>query len=212
MEESDKKLKIFQRLKHETLNRKDLSIKGSIDEPILPLVNIVNASPYYYTSSTCSGRITLIRKPTEKSGIKKGSDFLLTCHEHIKFDQLIDIYNSFISRQEDSSTLHDCLWLKFEPFIIHIQCFNLDRASKLLTTALAEGNRNSGITFGKHDKYMLAVRSTSSMEVPIYYGSEKILPDDYLRFLCDEANRRLTESTARLDRFQNSVEKLLKSA
>ena len=44
--------------KARALSQVDLSRKGSVDEPIAALVRYINALPAYYTTSSCSGRIT----------------------------------------------------------------------------------------------------------------------------------------------------------
>ena len=48
--------------------------------------------------------------------------------------------------------------LKFEPFILHVQCRNTEAAKRLHTISLEAGYRNSGITLGKSGKVTLAVR------------------------------------------------------
>lgn len=48
--------------------------------------------------------------------------------------------------------------LKFEPFILHVQCRDLDCAKRLLTISSDTGFRNSGFTFGKAGKVVLAIR------------------------------------------------------
>lgn len=200
-----KRFQQFNRFKHESLNKTDLSLKGSIDEPIRPLVDFINKQEHYYTTSTCSGRITLIEKPYANAGIKKGNNFHLSSHEQLEFTDFNHPIQSFVetSRTHDEDT---CLWLKFEPFIMHVQCFDLDRARTLLNIALATGCRNSGLTLGKPDKFMVAIRSTSSMEIPIHCGSRFKINFDYIRFLYEESNRRLAENKAKLDKFQSAIE------
>ena len=48
--------------------------------------------------------------------------------------------------------------LKFEPFILHVQCRDTEAAKRLHTISLEAGYRNSGITLGKSGKVTLAVR------------------------------------------------------
>lgn len=198
-----KKLKTFLQLKESTLNRGDLSLKGSIDELIRPLVNIINRNQYYYTTSTCSGRTTLIEKPHGQPGIKKGSNFLFNSHDFIDQGTFRTVIRDFVDNQDEDEAA--CLWLKFEPFIMHIQCFDLSRAQTLLNIALEKGCRNSGITLGKQGKFMVAIRSTSSMEVPIHCSSRFILDNDHINFLREECDRRLMENKLRLENLQEAV-------
>lgn len=199
-----KKLQTFQQLKDSCLRKDDLSLKGSIDELIRPLVNIINKNQYYYTTSTCSGRTTLIEKPYGQPGLKKGSNFLFSSHELIDKSTFDTVIRGFIENQNEVE--ENCLWLKFEPFIMHVQCYDLYKAQVLLNIALEKGCRNSGITLGKHEKFMVAVRSTSFMEIPIHCKSRFNLTSEYLNFLREECDRRLIENKTRLLSLQEAVE------
>ena len=52
----------FLKQKGIALDGKDLSRKGSIDEPILALVQYINKSEHYFTTSSCSGRILIFEQ------------------------------------------------------------------------------------------------------------------------------------------------------
>lgn len=204
------KLTIFQQQKQYTLNKKDLSLKGSIDEPIRNLVQIINDSPDYYTTSTCSGRVTLIEKPHDRPNSKNGNKFIQSCHLLDEVKDLKSVINAYLNEAIVSNKREDtCLWLKFEPFILHVQCLNLNRAQILLRVALSAGCRNSGLTLGKSDKFMVAVRSSSSMEVPLFCGSKFELSKSYLDFLCQESERRMIDNQDRLRKLESSFNESL---
>ena len=51
-------MELFHREKERVLRGKDdLSRKGSVDQPIIGLVDHINSLDQYYTTSSCSGRI-----------------------------------------------------------------------------------------------------------------------------------------------------------
>ncbi len=64
----------FEKEKKDCLSKIDKSKKGSIDKKIKELVDLINSLKDYYTTSSCSGRILLIKRP--KSGKKCDVDFL----------------------------------------------------------------------------------------------------------------------------------------
>lgn len=203
---TQKQLKQFSLAKQQCLSREDLSRKGSIDEPIRRLVELINSSQFYYTTSTCSGRISLIEKPHDNPAIKKGGNFLLNNHQEVQFNAFQDLVTQFRSGGDDKT----CLWLKFEPFIMHVQCFDLERARNLVGFAIQSGCRNSGMSIGKKEsKFLVAIRSTSSMEVPLHCGSRFLLDAHYLRFLSEECNRRLRENLAKLTEFTEGLKTAL---
>lgn len=201
---TDKQFHQFHKLKQQCLDKEDLSRKGSIDEPIRSLVTLINSNSFYYTTSTCSGRISLIEKPHDNPAIKKGGRFLLNCHDEFSFDHF---HGQIVTFKEENNTT-TCLWLKFEPFILHVQCYNLEKAHILLSAAIGQGCRNSGISLGKNEKYLVAVRSTSSMEVPLHCSNKFELDMNYLRFLHGECTRRLRENLTKLERFESEVKKI----
>ncbi|EDO43290.1 predicted protein [Nematostella vectensis] len=49
----------FMAQKQQTLSQADLSKKGSIDEPIVNLVDYINGLDAFFTTSSCSGRISV---------------------------------------------------------------------------------------------------------------------------------------------------------
>lgn len=56
------KINIFQQQKSTNLAKVDLSRKGSIDEPIVDLVHLINQHDQYFTTSSCSGRICVFEE------------------------------------------------------------------------------------------------------------------------------------------------------
>ena len=63
-----------------------------VDKGILPILNIINDSDLYYTSSSCYGRIVLLEIPN--IGNKKEAVFLGKWHRSISVDELISTSNN----------------------------------------------------------------------------------------------------------------------
>ncbi|KAK6644130.1 hypothetical protein RUM43_000397 [Polyplax serrata] len=175
----------FKNVKKQILQANDLSKKGSIDEPIRYLITFINELDDYVTTSSCSGRAILYTTSYgcevghKKS--KKDCKWLYLSHDSIDPDE-------FISKVDP--TVGDLLF-KFEPFILHIQCSQLEKAKQLHTIAVGAGFRESGLTVGKHGKIMLAIRSNLRLEVPLSQDSVMLVSDVYLKFLADQANEKL---------------------
>lgn len=49
----------FSSQKASALEKVDLSRKGSVDDAITPMVKLLNSTDEYYTTSSCSGRISM---------------------------------------------------------------------------------------------------------------------------------------------------------
>ena len=56
--------------KRTSLERADLSRKGAIDDAIVPLVEHINSQEMWYTTSSCSGRVTIYCQVRELGPVK----------------------------------------------------------------------------------------------------------------------------------------------
>ena len=157
----------------------DKSPQGFYDEDIIPLLNIINKK--YETTSSCSGRITLI------SGAKKGS---------VKW-----IYKTH--SKASAKKIYDCLQktspLRFfsEPLILHMKCFTQEKADEVLQMLQSNGFKKCGIISLKH--FVIEINDTGKMETIL----TKDLSYDYIKILVNEANKRLKNT-------KNNIKKLEK--
>lgn len=111
------------------------------------------------------------------------------------------------------SSFRDCQGsavFKFEPFVLHVQCKDLESGQLMLKTALISGFKNSGIVIGKKANVIVAVRSAQSLEVPLVHNGELMVSDQYIKFLVDVANKKMEENQIRIDRFFTNLHDLSK--
>ncbi len=186
---------LFDRQKALKLSKVDLSRKGSVDEPILEFLKRVNAHPDYVSTSSCSGRTVIYRNDESK---KQGCQWILVKHELLTADD--DVWSLLNNKGDDEAGV---ITLKFEPFILHVQCRDLDSAKRLMTLAVDTGFRNSGITIGKPGKIVLAIRSTQGLEVPLTDEDGRLLVDEtYVKFVTDQANLKFQINSGRFANFE----------
>ena len=177
--------------------KKDKSPKGCIDEPIRELVDIINASPYYTTLSSCSGRISLFHPNNETKKAKgEGSTWLFAHHSTITVETLSNALKT-------SSSVAGEVWFQMEPLLLHVASCTLKYGRWLLQLVLSLGFRESGMII-TDKKCMIAIRSHSlSMQVPIY--SSIHLPPAYLHQLVNEANQRFQSNHSKLLQLQSTL-------
>ncbi|ODM97431.1 tRNA wybutosine-synthesizing protein 3 [Orchesella cincta] len=151
----------------------DKSRKGSVDQRIWKLVNLINSQKdSFFTTSSCSGRIILYTwstgessegpadEGTERSkGLKKGCKWLLVSHDEVQPEKLLEAYFAYDGQMD--------LSFKMEPCILHVQCRLLSDARKLVHVATESGFRNSGMVIGKENRITVAIRSAMGLEVPL---------------------------------------------
>ncbi|XP_027729831.1 tRNA wybutosine-synthesizing protein 3 homolog isoform X2 [Vombatus ursinus] len=180
----------FQKWKAQSLSKADLSRKGSVDEDVVELVRLLNGREQFFTTSSCSGRILLLDGGIDGCEIQKQNcSWLLVTHRLCAKD---DVLSALKKARGDAV-------LKFEPFVLHVQCRQLQDAQVLHSAAVDSGFRNSGITVGKRGKTMLAVRSTHGLEVPLSSEGRLMVTEEYIDFLLKVANQKMEENKKRVD-------------
>ncbi|KAM4896254.1 tRNA wybutosine-synthesizing protein 3 homolog isoform 2-T2 [Sylvia borin] len=101
---------------------------------------------------------------------------------------------------------------KFEPFVLHVLCRELQDAQLLHSVAIDSGFRNSGITVGRGGKITMAVRSTHCLEVPLSHKGRLMVSEEYIEFLVHVANQKMEENIRRIERFHKGLELALEAA
>uniref|UniRef100_A0A3Q0QTD5 tRNA wybutosine-synthesizing protein 3 homolog n=1 Tax=Amphilophus citrinellus TaxID=61819 RepID=A0A3Q0QTD5_AMPCI len=188
---------LFIQWKKQCLNKLDLSKKGSVDEGIEHVVSLLNSCEEYFTTSSCSGRIILIDGVSQSSDVQKQNCvWLFVSHQKCTSDDLM-------------SALAGCCGdavLKFEPFVLHLQCRRLEDAQLMHFVSINSGFRNSGVTVGKTGKIIMAVRSTHGLEVPLSHDGKLLVQQEYIAFLTQVANQKMEENRRRIHRSEEEKE------
>ena len=188
--------KAFSNEKRQCLEKKDKSIKSSIDKPILKLVNLINSSDDYYTTSSCSGRIVLLEKKSDK---KQESKWLLICHGKTDIDRL---------KKALSLSKHD-VWFSFEPFILHVCCRDIDSARILLKSLNELGLKRSGI-MSLGNRILIEIIGDERLYTLVAKKGKVIAEESYLGILVDEANQKAQRNDQKIRKLEKVIAKVLK--
>ncbi|XP_073348296.1 tRNA wybutosine-synthesizing protein 3 homolog [Pagrus major] len=192
--------KTFLQWKRQCLNKLDLSKKASVDEHIEHVVSLLNSCEEYFTTSSCSGRIILIDGAPERSDVQKQNCvWLFVSHKKCNCDDVV----CAVARSSGDAVL------KFEPFVLHVQCRRLDDAQLLHSVAINSGFRNSGLTVSKTGKIITAVRCTHGLEVPLSHEGKLLVEHEYINFLTQIANQKMEENLRRIHRFYHNLQTAL---
>uniref|UniRef100_A0A3B3ZPL2 tRNA wybutosine-synthesizing protein 3 homolog n=1 Tax=Periophthalmus magnuspinnatus TaxID=409849 RepID=A0A3B3ZPL2_9GOBI len=185
----------FERWKRQSEQRMDQSKKGGVDEDIAGLVRLLNGTEQYFTTSSCSGRVILIDGVQSSDVQKQNCQWLFVSHQKCTTEQLA------VDRSSGDAVL------KFEPFVLHVQCRRLYDAQLLHSVAINSGFRNSGLTVGKTGKIISAIRSTHGLEVPLTHQGTLLVTPDYIHFLCQICNQKMEENLRRIHRYSVNRDK-----
>lgn len=170
---SAKKQDILKKLSRPDEDYEDASPKGSVDEAIRDLIDLINDTAGFVTTSSCSGRIAVYlegppRTPVDglnasdsskamvaRAGGKGGGRWLFSSHEKLDIDhqqaegevfQRLGFQPNMDISYPQTAERCQCVHFKFEPMILHILTDSVKEAQVALNAALAAGFRESGIS------------------------------------------------------------------
>ena len=186
------------------LTAEDFSRAGHVDERARPIVGLVNRHPSFFTTSSCAGRVSLFADPTTatRAAGMKGGEWVYVNHDPADADAIVAAVRRKLGEDEDGGEGMDpecTLVLRFEPFILSVEASTLEEGARLVAAARDAGYRESGIT-ASDKRFILAVRCSIRMEVPVVSCGERLVTDDALRRLVSIANDKHAANSSRAER------------
>ena len=170
--------------------------EGKADLDILPVLDIINSSDDYFTSSSCYGRIVLLELPV--IGDKKNAKFIGKWHRTINSDEVISSLEKTYKGQ---------LWLLAQSSIIHIGAKTNESADKLLKIAYSCGFKHSGFK-SLENRYIIEICSTERLDAPVGNDGKLFCNKDYLELLINISNDIMTKSASKLDKLDKALRKI----
>ncbi|OAA47090.1 tRNA wybutosine-synthesizing protein [Metarhizium rileyi] len=233
---TERKTRILQQLAVPEAEYTDLSPKGTVDRRIRHLIDEINSTDGFVTTSSCAGRVSIFlegrKTPTAADvddhavsqvagvgGKGAGGTWLYVSHDPVEGSR--DWLQELGLEKRDCSAAGQrrLIHFKFEPMILHLLTASLAHAQLLLRSALQAGFRESGaINLISSDSQttmpMVAIRSMGlGLESLIGYESAgrryPLVSASYLQTLMDIGNERFAENTKRIERFRRAFEEAL---
>ena len=172
----------FNQAKKAALAKPNDSSEEHWDEQIIPLCEAINEKPNFYTSSSCAGRLALLKIPM--MGKKEDAEWLLTSHEETSVNSVMQALENLPDNQ---------IVFRYEPFILHVGCRTLKDAEKLLNLVRDFGLKRCGmISLGENPT--VEITSTANISTLIADKGKVLLPDEYIKTLVEIANTLLTQN------------------
>lgn len=181
--------------KRNALTKLDKSKKGSVDQPIKKLINLINKKQNYYTSSSCSGRIILFSTP--EAGKKENLNWLFVSHKKTNFNEI----KKYIKPSKDQ------LWLRQESFILHICCKTIEDAKHLLEICKISGLKRAGIS-SLSKKIVIEIINTPNLNTMIGEKNRILINNDFLKSWLKEANRNMRKNLEKISLLEKNLKKL----
>ncbi|KAK9056395.1 hypothetical protein SSX86_027485 [Deinandra increscens subsp. villosa] len=188
----------------------DKSPKGDIDAPLIPLLKTINSHPSYFTTSSCSGRISILSTPTAatttaavKKKKAKGGNWVFITHEPADPFSLQNLI--FPIKNPTTTSSQEDLVFRFEPLIIAVECKDVLSAQKLVSLAISCGFRESGITNVNSKRVIVAIRCSIRLEVPLGDTHKIMVSKEYMNYLVGIANEKMEANRKRTDLFHDAL-------
>lgn len=184
----------FKQGKKNALKKLELAKKDDkVDSKIIPIIDFINRSDLFYTTSSCAGRLIVLQLPVV--GDKKNAVFLGKWHRKIKTNEVIDA----IDNAEKGE-----IWFLAQSSIIHIVCYTESAADKMLKLGVSCGFKNSGLK-ALRNKIIVEVCSTERMDVPLGIDKKIYCDNKYIDLIVDIGNEIIDKSDSKLNRFSKKV-------
>lgn len=143
----------WEKFKEEKIKKFEKAVEeGEADEEILDLVRLINKKEWYVTSSSCAGRI-LILEGTEKGEAKHYKKW----HHVPKIEEIKKAVDGYKGKK--------VLWLRVEPFILHIFCKTMEAAMEFMRRAKNAGVKRGGIQYSRNF-YFIEIQGTAGLNTP----------------------------------------------
>ncbi|WP_297420966.1 hypothetical protein [Thermococcus sp.] len=171
--------------------------EDKVDHDIIPLLERLNALDDYFTTSSCSGRISVMEMPY--FGDKVNSVWLGKWHREVTVEEVFEAIGKHRSGQ---------LWFLVRSPILHVAARTMDDAVKLLNFAIGLGFKYSNIKSVSHRKLLVEIRSTERMDVPLGEDGELWVSEEYIGRIVNLANAQVRRFKGKLKRLEEEIEKL----
>ena len=180
----------FNNSKKVFLEKKDKSNKQSWDNRIINLCNKINSKNDYFTTSSCSGRIVLLKDEKKK----KPGLFLFRTHKKITFSQLKkELQKASLEK------IKGIVLFKQEPCLLSVSSRNKESQLQLFNKARNNGWKKSGI-LSIDRKFLVELTSTENISFPVLNDGKILVDDNFLEIIVKKANDNLNSSWKKIDR------------
>ncbi|MEM4361013.1 MAG: hypothetical protein QXV83_02635 [Candidatus Anstonellaceae archaeon] len=164
---------------------------GEVDRKILPLLNLINQKNGLVSSSSCSGRILILKIKKSKKDAKK----LLVWHREISLGEFKSALRVLGNK--------NLFWLRVEPFILHILAKDIESAKKVLVAMKLAGIKRGGIVYISK-KITIEIMGHGQLIVPLY------LLKNYKQTI-KVINSLMKKNTIKLKKFEKSLQAVFNS-
>ncbi len=182
----------------ETL-RKAVSEK-KIDPLMISISRFVEKTTHFFTTSTCSGRITLM--DLNKDETKKENVFYRKWHSTAKFPEVWKAIESYDTNGN--------LWLRQDAFVYVIGTNTWENTKQIIRACQEAGVKRYGVHHFEDEKILMEIFGTQNMSIPLTTKGKLLVNKDAVKEWVKIANRKWKQNEAKRKQFEKALRKHLK--
>ena len=133
---------------------------------------------------------------------------LLSEEQQLSEEQLLSEEQQLSDNQQllpSSPDIHSSLWLRFEPFILHVCCRSLLAASALMAAARPSFKNVGLTTWNSDNKYVVAIWGDEGLDMPLTTPQGEALFHHQAEWLQQLVNERHERNWRKIERFVQGV-------
>lgn len=171
------------------------------------VTDCINNINYCYTTSSCAGRIIVVKSFVDAQLNKKFNiEWVYLTHDIKNVDEEVDIiWNSLEGIENQQSLLEGQeLWFKMEPPIVALRMRDIENTKALLDIFRTNGFKNSGIRSMNQDgSIALTLVDTHKIETLVgVHDQPMLLTKEYLKLMYQNAIHKLETSRSRIEKLR----------
>ncbi|MFN3527539.1 MAG: tRNA-wybutosine modification methyltransferase TYW3 [Candidatus Altarchaeaceae archaeon] len=176
--------------------------EGKVDNDIVEFLKKFNEKDFYYTTSSCAGRIMLLMD----LGSKKESEFIARWHRKVNYEEVWNsIMNYIENKNNEDKVKKGIVMFKQEPLILHIIAYDIEKAKKILDIALKNGLKHSGLIQWSDERYVVEINGNPRLSIPIVKYGKILVTEEYIKEIVEIANRNFEKNAIVRDKFLNEI-------
>lgn len=168
---------------------------GYLDPGIEDVLQRFFERPKSYTTSSCSGRITIV--DAERPWTRDGSTVVYRTHDPASLNEVMGVL---------SKPATHTFWLIAAGPIIHVICYDEEEAYEVLRIARDAGFKHSGILSKTSKGVIVELRTGIRIVAPLKEGNRMLVGEGYVAKLLEYANRAVAEGRERLRRLSRLLD------
>lgn len=172
-----------------------------IDPLMIGISQFMERTTNFFTTSTCSGRITLMDLNENES--KKENVFYRKWHSTVKFS---DVWKGIEAYSSNGN-----LWLRQDAFVYVIGTNTWENVKKLIRACQEAGVKRYGVHHFEDEKILMEIFGTQNMSIPLMVRGKMIADKKAVSEWVKIANRKWKQNEAKRKQFEKILKKHLKN-